>query len=826
MRLHAGEAAARAAETLGAEAFTIGRHIVFGRARLPTSATVQHPLVAHEAVHVEQQATARRTSIDCKTGPSPADPYQALTRRIAEERGRPYPGILGHLTTLRKLEELAKAVEAKDVPAVKSLVPAFIARDTDHPLDPASAVLLRDVPMVLVVRIFMLGLTAESALLERHFFRSRSQAYDQPAKELGRAKHLAVLNGVVEEVLATATFTDAAHAELAITRATFVLRRLNTELTGVDLEKVRKERDDAMRAGQSGVYDAMYFHDTPGRTEGSFYSGMLQLFRTMVPVVQRAFQVLVDAAIADVERGGRSTRVALTRARSVLDGKIKPAMTGFDAVLRDRQRHTGPKSDPSFGLERPMTSTVGITRSDFARRPMRHLDYFDRSRRASAVDITAYDRQEQLFSEKEMDVERMLEVRERQVAFLERLAGVATDKSGKVTAESRQDAALLAGVKQFSLHGNDGWRQFLLAKYKAALAETKDAWKALLATVGVVKGYLGAFTVHTPYNIDEFGDNYLSRTFPRAMTGQLIHDCGVYALRVAYMLSLVRDELGLTFRAAIMPVHIGLVISFGDDVSKGALYVNNNEIMAFDGDRLAQFAAQWQSTTEAGGQRAKPAKLDAQALHAEVIGATFAEAADVPVRLVDVPRSPRGQTAAAGKAALWAWYQRINEVPAVRPVAGTPQPELRYLDYLRTLKEMHNTLRVPAYWRAHEQFITDRAALVAAAADLRSSDAARRARALGVLRAHKKALETIFAPLRDARAKAEAEAGAVTAFMRSHRGAAGVGARLRSSQRLNLSIDFEIDRYLGSGGQPGDLEAGLVVPGGWVDRDGLPRRTD
>jgi len=824
VRVHTGIAARRAADALGAHAFTIGRHVVVGRSPSGGGPTARDPLVGHEMVHVEQQAAARRVSIDRKARASPVDPYPALTRRIAEERTRPYPGILGHLTTLRLLEDLAKAVEARDLQRVKALVPAFIARDTDHPLDPASAVVLDDVPMTLVARTFLLGLTDESARLERHFFRERSHAYEQPARDGDRPKHLAVLTSVVEEVTAGAAFGDAARAEAVITRAAFVLRRLNVELARVDLKQVRKERDDARRAAAAGIDDALFIRDTPGRTEGSFYSGIVGLVRALVPTVQRAFQVLVDAAIAEVERGAK--RVALTKARAVLDGTIRPALTGFDDVLLERQRVQGPTSDPSFGLDRPSTATVEITRSDFERRQKRHLDYFDRTRRAPSVDITAYDRQERSFSEKEMSVERLLQIRERQIALLERLAGVGKDAAGRVTAESKQEAKLLAGVKQFSLHGNDGWRQFLLAKFKAAQAETKDDWKALLATVGVLRAYLGAFTIHTPYNIDEFGDNYLSRTFPRAMTGQLIHDCGVYALRVAYLLSLVRDELKLTFRAAVMPAHVGLVISFGDDVSRGALYVNNNTILPIDGGQLAGFAAQWQATTEAGTSRAKPAPLDVSALHAEVIGATFVEAADVTVRLVDVPRSPAGQTPGANKAALWAWYHRINQAPALRPVTGTPQPELRYLAYLDTLKDIHNRLRVPAYARAHEQFRKDRPALEGAARDLRSSDPGRRARALGVLRAHKAELEKIFRPLRDARAKADSEGRELSTFMRSNRGAVGVGARVRSAQRLNLSIDFAIDEYLGAGGKPGSLEAGLVIPDGWSAPDRLPGPAD
>ncbi len=356
-----------------------------------------------------------------------------------------------------------------------------------------------------------------------------------------------------------------------------------------------------------------------------------------------------------------------------------------------------------------------------------------------------------------------------------------------------------------------------------------------MATVGLLQGYLNAFTTHTPYNIDEFGDNYLARTFPRAMTGQLIHDCGVYALRVAYMLSLVREELHLTFRAAIMPVHVGLVISFGADVSKGALYVNNNSITIIPGTAstvpgqqqttLSDLAEVWK-TTDPKGQPRKGAPLDAKALHAEIVGATFIEGVDVPVGLVDVPTSPASTSTAANKRRLWDWYHTLIRSPATRPVKGTPQPELLYLAQLERLRSVHNQIRVPAYLRAHQLFRAEEARLRAAAADLRSTDKARRDRARGVLHAHHEALVKIFQPLTEARARAAIDAGEINEFMRTHPTATGPPAQLRPAIRLNLSVDPELERYLGTPGAPGLLEQGQIVPAGWSDPARLPGRSD
>lgn len=822
VRLHAGLHAARAASAIGADAFALGRHIVFGANRLPPGDATRDPLVAHEAVHIQQQASARSITIDRKPSAPAPDPYRALSRRIDEESKQRYPGILGHLTTLLKLQELANAVEAKNLKAVSALVQQFVERDTEHPLDPASAVLLDDVPMVLVTRIFLLGLTAESAKLEQHFFRSRSFAYSQPVKDEGHGTRFAVLSSVVAELESSATFVDVASAEETIGRAAFVFGRLDADLAGIDVAGIRKKRDAARAAMYSGLSEPLAMRDTPGRTDNAFYSGVLGLMGTLTQMLQRAFQVIMDAAISEVESGGQK-HDALKKAKSVLDSKIKPPLLS----LHDRHFAQLTTRDVAPGALVPQLASLAVTRSDFEHRRKRHLDYFDRSKRSPSVDITAYDREETSFSEKELDVDRMLQIRSRQIALLERLAGVAVDeKTHQITAESRQDAALVASVKQFSLHGNDGWRQLLLAKFEAVKAEKKSDWEALLSTVDLLRSYLSAFTLHTPYNIDEFGDSYLSRTFPRAMTGQLIHDCGVYALRIAYMLSLVRERLRLTFRAAIMPVHVGLVISFGDDVSKGALYVNNNSIIPVDGKRLQEFAATWQSTDASGKALAKPAKLDVQALHGEIVAATFAEGVDLPVRFADVPRSPLGQKPTMNKAILWNWYHQINKTAVTQPVKGTPQPELLYLEYLRTLKEIHNTVRVPAYVQANRQFVADRAALEAASRNLTSTNAATRTLAMAVLQRHKALLEKIFEPLRAARAKAQAEADRLSAFMHSHPAAIGPAAKLRTAQRLSLSSDFKVDLYLGPVGGTGDLEAGQIIPGGWADATMLPGRSD
>lgn len=58
VRLHTGPAASEAAQSLGAQAFTIGSDIVFGEDRPALETTEGHRLLAHELAHVAQQRGA------------------------------------------------------------------------------------------------------------------------------------------------------------------------------------------------------------------------------------------------------------------------------------------------------------------------------------------------------------------------------------------------------------------------------------------------------------------------------------------------------------------------------------------------------------------------------------------------------------------------------------------------------------------------------------------------------------------------------------------------------------------------------------------------
>ena len=98
---------------------------------------------------------------------------------------------------------------------------------------------------------------------------------------------------------------------------------------------------------------------------------------------------------------------------------------------------------------------------------------------------------------------------------------------------------------------------------------------ALGALLDLMERYLKAFTVHTDYNIRDFGVSYLDSAMPKDLAGRAEQDCGVYALTVAYELFLTMRAGGpvLDFTLVSVPGHVMLAISVR---GKGELFVVNN----------------------------------------------------------------------------------------------------------------------------------------------------------------------------------------------------------------------------------------------------------
>ncbi|MBY8852924.1 DUF4157 domain-containing protein, partial [Saccharothrix sp. MB29] len=87
VRVHTDGAASQAAESVRAEAFTTGSHVVFGQGQYdPSSSTGQHRL-AHELTHVLQQRSGPVAGTDTGGGVRVSDPSDRF-EQAAEDNAR------------------------------------------------------------------------------------------------------------------------------------------------------------------------------------------------------------------------------------------------------------------------------------------------------------------------------------------------------------------------------------------------------------------------------------------------------------------------------------------------------------------------------------------------------------------------------------------------------------------------------------------------------------------------------------------------------------------------------------------------------------------
>ena len=126
--------------------------------------------------------------------------------------------------------------------------------------------------------------------------------------------------------------------------------------------------------------------------------------------------------------------------------------------------------------------------------------------------------------------------------------------------------------------------------------------KRMAEILKLVEQYFEAFTAHVPHDLSEgcSEKNYLTRSFPRAITGSQVHDCAVYALRWIHILGRLFDPKSLPtgikqsrIFLVEMPGHVGAMIRLrkmvGDDilVSINNKYAKIHAIDPAEDDKVA-----------------------------------------------------------------------------------------------------------------------------------------------------------------------------------------------------------------------------------------------
>ena len=649
VRVHEGAAADVAARNVNASALTVGSHIGFATGQYAPGTARGDYTLAHELAHVAQQRThgpARVRYFIPRQVVRAVQllPYRALFDAIDE--ARKYR--LESLPLLNLMRDLAVALVDRDVEQTKKVVADLLPAVKATFVTAGQKSSLDSVVFRLIGDLIELELFDEARQL-RQAFTADSEWVGVRTKGQEEREHI-LLSNVVDRVIDELDVSSPGSTEAGINRLLRVFFSIASEVP-------------------------LYKGDTPWEN----------LLKQLAVVAVTAFQVLMDSATDELQAGAGTTR-ELSRAREVLSRLVYIVLSHYpvDTVL-----------------------PVEVTRSNFEAKPNpRHLDYFQKDSKAPWVGISAYSRTDATFSEKNLGLRRILEIRAEQLDALERIFGIQKDQSGQVPEAVKENAQAIAAIGPFRLHDNESWRDFSLQKFRLAKARLGDDGQALTATINVLRTYLQAFTIHTPYNIDDFGDEYLSKSFPRALTGQLIHDCGVYALRIAYALSLVRKELDLDFRAIVLPVHVGLIISFKNR-DYPAFITHNNDLFELDEIEAADLRERW---VKSKGPLAM--RYEHQDFLEHVAAGRFIAGVDLPYRTETIPDVPDVKNIKKRHAALWDHYLKKLVAPEVlQPVSGVDQPELMFLAVIESQREIHDAYLVPLWrrghewWKRHESFL-------------------------------------------------------------------------------------------------------------------------
>lgn len=693
VRVHVGDVLGDTAHAIGSRAFAIGTHVAFAPGAYRPRSVDGQRLLAHELAHVVQASEGLPLRVRSQKAPSVTLFYQKELDRTN--------GSWGHeLLALRPFIALCDAVDKERADEIPSRLDALEAANIAHypPSYPAPST-----ASALLSRLTLLGQLAPA----RRFRTWYSRVVRFGKNPAGGRQHfddeIWVWEGTLTELRQRADASAGEKNLLLVDAMQSFFMQVLGERARLDPTQVK---EDAERLkGQGGLTDSRFGMESgPIVSIARFHARLGRLALDTFTAAQQPLQFALDAAVGDLTAGKGGARLA----------DVEKRLTGGLGAMADAMA--------AETIEINETVYVKEGSKDVLRQVDRFLEGPAALRRS--VKLTSYDettdttfpRPSQL-----LPPPRIVVIRLNQIAALKRIYGLDVDAASKQpTADARENQAALKalGKDGLRLHNDDDWRRFAKAKFEQRLTATGKADEALDAVIDLLKVYLKAFTVHSPMNIDDFGDNLLSLTFPRALTGQLVHDCGVYALRIAFVLSLIRDHprLKLRIRYVQLPVHVGLILT-GDGLP--AYFIHNDTFTRYDAAELQAWRARWNTLDENGEPRTTPAassaKNDEQFL-GELAAMEFVPNTDMPFIVTDVP-ALAGRSGADDRNALWRSYQGIvrNELfgpPTHDPKDPAYQFHLKYLDALDAMKAHHNTFVVP-FWNgiAHPAWVAARAAL-------------------------------------------------------------------------------------------------------------------
>lgn len=575
--LHRGPQADRAAKAIGARAFTHGRHITLGAGADP-AAPQNYPLLAHEAAHAAQQSTARPSATLARTQPGDAAEREADAAALGLARPTSRP--------------LAIAAAPPDfaAPNFKELWTAFeqarYAIATAKALDIARQ--LADITNADFDELRRHGIelagflqeNAEPALAARVLEQVRN-AYQIGFVTIGHklppldfALAGSDPNTLIRLGEAAARAGRDDEAQLDLGTAHEILSYYAQDITDARITAMQGDADSdtaiaktvgSDKARLQALHDAVTLPRMLLR--GSQYSDLTAIYDAMRRI-DGVYSVLEREALAAKDNAKAADAHAKSEALHV--------------ALRDKFSWGSPQPPGSIG--QPISDPVEtgeVSYVDTERGPGLRLHGANNAE----TDLTQLPG---LPSPKEIG-------NNTQVQNLGNLQQALTQQSD-FQAELAREPAIRAAFPAFPIDLNDtkqrqkAWRVMYGVFAKAG----GNALGSLMALIG---RYQKAFTIHTTYNVRDWGVSYLDSTMPTDLAGRVEKDCGVYALTVAWDVFQTAKHaspaLDVNFELFSMLEHVALIVT--DTAANNFYVVNNDDISGpFTGSKLAKVAQMYQ----------------------------------------------------------------------------------------------------------------------------------------------------------------------------------------------------------------------------------------
>ncbi len=503
VRIHTGVSAERSTRELNAQAYVMGNSVVFAAGRFAPQTSCGRRLLAHELAHVIQQNDRKNRGGLAEIHRSPARP--------ADDQ----------------LQQLRAAIEALRAPAA-SQEPAYEVVAEQH-----KATLLNLVTLLIELK----GQGSDTSEPFRSAVRAATDAAADSRAWNFSGFSMAVAKGLSEALIQTGMAAEGLklwEAAYGGRLPPYALEHDEAQaqfLFGLLGNLPEPSIDDPQAALQSLIVIQRLYVATAGQLDDPTLlsrerfdpSGPVQsTLRTLLPLMLFRVQAIVSA---------------------IVEGRIEDPTEIIDTVT-DLVVEVGEQSSVIDSEE------IQITMSDFGEQPA-HMDFFEPENTGRKIPFEFYtEDSKQHPHELKRPVASILQTVQAQLRLLgevERMRAGIIEPGNPARAESHP------------FKDDDSMRAWALQLLKSTEGDTPG--KPLERVIKQLERYFSAFTVHADYNLSDRDVRYINRPFPRALTGEVIQDCGIYAMRIAYILSLVAEELDLQFYWVELPVHLALVIT-------------------------------------------------------------------------------------------------------------------------------------------------------------------------------------------------------------------------------------------------------------------------